>query len=249
MRTLRSIVFTSVLAGLFVGVMVTLAHQFATVPLVLASEAFEQQAGAAEATAAPHDHAAVGHDHGAAGRDPAAGAHDHGAQAEWAPADGLERTVFTALGDIVTAIGFALVLTSAYVLIGRPVSWREGVLWGLAGFAVFTLAPSLGLPPELPGMPAAELAPRQAWWIATVAATGAGLALLVLRRSVIAALVGVALIVAPHLVGAPTAPAVETAVPHQLWWQFVVAVTVTSFVFWVALGGVTGALIGRFSRA
>jgi cobalt transporter subunit CbtA len=243
MRTLRSIVFTSVLAGLIVGVLVTLAHQFGTVPLVLSSEAYEQQAGAG------HSHDAIAHDHGSTVPDHAAAGHDHGSGEAWAPADGFERTAYTALGDIVTAIGFALLLTSAYVLTGRAVTWREGVLWGMAGFAAFTLAPSLGLPPELPGMPAAELAPRQAWWVATVAATGAGLALLLLRRSVAAAILGVALIVAPHLVGAPAAPVAETAVPHQLWWQFVVAVTVTSFLFWVALGGVTGALIGRFSRA
>ena len=32
-------------------------------------------------------------------------------------------------------------------------SWRQGLFWGFAGFAVFTLAPGLGLPPELPAMP------------------------------------------------------------------------------------------------
>ena len=53
----------------------------------------------------------------------------------------------------------------------------------MAGFAVFMLAPSLGLPPELPGMPAAELGPRQVWWLLTAAATAAGLALLAFRRT------------------------------------------------------------------
>src|SRR3974390_3265881 len=44
-------------------------------------------------------------------------------------------------------------------------SWHEGLMWGLAGFAVFTLAPGLGLPPELPGVPAAPLLSRQLWWV------------------------------------------------------------------------------------
>jgi adenosylcobinamide kinase/adenosylcobinamide-phosphate guanylyltransferase len=50
------------------------------------------------------------------------------------------------------------------------------MFWGLAGFAVFTLAPGLGLPPELPAMPAADLLARQVWWIGTAAATAIGLA-------------------------------------------------------------------------
>ena len=45
---------------------------------------------------------------------------------------------------------------------GGVTGWRAGLLWGFAGFAVFTLAPGLGLPPELPAMPAAELLPRPA---------------------------------------------------------------------------------------
>ena len=66
--------------------------------------------------------------------------------------------------------------------------------WGLAGFAAFTLAPNLGLPPELPAMPAADLLARQAWWIGTVVATAAGLALIVFGRSPWFAVLGIALL-------------------------------------------------------
>ncbi|MGV8769566.1 CbtA family protein, partial [Pseudomonas aeruginosa] len=58
-------------------------------------------------------------------------------------------------------------------------TWQD-LLWGLAGYAVFCLAPSLGLTTELPGTAAADLVQRQYWWIATAAATAVGLALLVI---------------------------------------------------------------------
>ena len=55
-------------------------------------------------------------------------------------------------------------------------------------------------------------------------------------------MIGVVLIAAPHVIGAPPPADVATNVPESLWHDFVVAVTVTSFLFWVTLGGVTGAL-------
>jgi cobalt transporter subunit CbtA len=110
---------------------------------------------------------------------------------------------------------------------------------------VFTLAPSLGLPPELPGMPAGALAPRQIWWIATALATAAGLAVIVSRRSPWTVALGIALLAAPHLIGAPHAPEEVSEVPVSLWRGFVVAVMLTSLLSWAALGAVTGAFFKR----
>lgn len=121
-------------------------------------------------------------------------------------------------------------------------------MWGLAGFAVFTIAPGLGLPPELPGVPAAPLLSRQIWWTTAVLATSAGLGLIVFRRSMPAAIAGVVLIMLPHLIGAPELEHVETNVPSSLSHQFVVAVTLTSLVFWSLLGGLTSAAFAYFDR-
>ena len=110
---------------------------------------------------------------------------------------------------------------------GGIAGWRQGLFWGFAGFAVFTLAPGLGLPPELPAMPAADLAARQAWWIGCVLATAAGLALIVFGRPPALAALGVALLVLPHLFGAPQPPGHASPVPADLHRDFVVAVTVT----------------------
>ncbi|MFT4119795.1 CbtA family protein [Bradyrhizobium sp.] len=248
MSTFRSIVFSSVIAGFIVGLIVTAAQQFGTVPLILKAEVFEKAAEghqheaavAPQAAAAGNEHA--GHDHAG---------HDHGDEA-WEPRDGLERNVYTAAANVLTAIGFALLLAGFFAVrsgaTGASVSWHEGLIWGLAGFAVFTVAPGLGLPPELPGVPAAPLLSRQIWWLAAVLATAAGLALIVFRRSVPAAVAGVVLLILPHLIGAPELEHVETSVPSSLSHQFVAAVTMTSLVFWSLLGTVTSALFTRLDH-
>ena len=140
-------------------------------------------------------------------------AHEHDEEG-WAPADGFERTAFSVLANIVTGIGFALLLVAVSELFGGIRDWRQGVFWGLAGFAVFTLAPGLGLPPELPAMPAAELGPRQLWWVATVLCAATALGLLVYQRSLVAVLAAIALLVAPHLIGAPQPASYEIADPR-----------------------------------
>ncbi len=122
------------------------------------------------------------------------------------PADGVERTAFTLAANILTAIGYALALTGLISMRGKALGWREGLMWGLAGFACVMIAPLLGLPPELPGTPSAPLADRQVWWIATAAATACGLALIAFHRKPWTAVAAIVLIAAPHVIGAPAAP-------------------------------------------
>lgn len=242
MSIFRPIVFTAVLAGLLVGLAVTVVQHFGTIPLILAAEVYENGGEAA------HDHGAAGHDHGAASSETeaAAPAHDH-EPAFWAPADGVERTVYTALFNVITQVGFGLLLTAGLVLSRRPISWREGFLWGLAGFVIFSWAPSLGLPPELPGMPAAELGARQAWWIGTVVATAVSLGLVAFVRSPLAAAAAIVLFAVPHLIGAPMLAEMETAVPETLEHRFIVAALMTTLLSWSLLGGLVGAFFHRFA--
>lgn len=250
MHLFRNIVFTAALVGLIAGLALTAIQQFGTQPLIVKAEVIEQ--ANAEKAAQPHDHAAAGqHDHAAlTAQEEAAAAkatHEHGGD-EWAPADGAERFIWTAIANVVAGVGFALLLVAASELKGGLTSWREGLLWGLAGFAVFTLAPSIGLPPEAPGVEGAALLDRQIWWVGTAVATAAGLALIAFARSPWAALAAVALIAAPHIVGAPKPPA-PPAIPHDLEHGFVVAVIVTGFLFWAILGALAGVVRPRFAGA
>ena len=236
MPVFRSIVFSAALAGLIVGIVISIAQFFGTVPLIQQSEVYERKAAATPSAAHSHAVAAKDQDN--------APAHEN----EWEPEEGFQRNAFTVGANILTAIGFALLLTGAYAIRGRQVTWREGLLWGLAGFVVFTAAPGLGLPPELPGMPVADLTARQTWWIATAAATAGGLCLLVLRSAAWSAILGLALIALPHLIGAPLAPESHSAVPAALSHRFIVVVTLTSLLFWALLGVATSVAFERISR-
>src|SRR5450755_4122803 len=233
MPVFRSIVFSAALAGLIVGAVISVAQLFGTVPLIQQSEVYERKA--AEALPAAREHVDVPHDHTLA--------HNH--ESEWEPEDGFQRNAFTVAANILTAIGFALLLTGVYAIRGRPVTWREGLLWGLSGFVVFTAAPGLGLPP---GMPVAELAARQTWWIATATATSIGLCLLAFRPAAWAAVLGLGLIALPHLIGAPLAPESHSEVPAALSHRFIVVVTLTSLLFWALLGVSTSITFRRISR-
>ncbi|WP_192180992.1 CbtA family protein [Mesorhizobium amorphae] len=248
MNLFRNVVFIAAIAGLVAGVVLACMQAFATVPLILKAEVYEQAGGGHqhEYAAAPAANATDTNAMSSAAPAPAeaaAPAEDEG----WAPADGFERFAFSVLANIVTGIGFALVLVAVSEFAGGIGNWRQGVFWGLAGFAAFTLAPGLGLPPELPAMPAADLTERQIWWWATVAATAAGLGLIAFRKSLPLAILAVVLIVAPHIVGAPQPDSFETPIPEGLHHQFVVAVTVTNLVFWLVLGAVVGVVRGRFT--
>ena len=179
-----------------------------------------------------------------------AAGHDHSAE-EWGPEDGFERIAFTLLANVLTAIGFALIVLVAMMastklarnVDGFRFDWRYGLIWGGAGYLVFWLAPAIGLPPEIPGATAAALETRQLWWIFAVVCTASGLAGLAFGKSWWrwAALL---LVVVPHLVGAPhhdgemfagqTADAASAL--EILAHRFIGATAIANAVLWLVLG-------------
>lgn len=151
------------------------------------------------------------------------------------------RLLDTLLFNVLTGVGFALVLSAILTLRGQPVGLQQGLLWGAAGFVAAALAPSIGLPPELPGMSAAALAERQLWWLLTVAATSAGLALIAFGRNPALKFAGAALLVIPHLFGAPHPVASDAGgVPAELAARFTAVSLASMAVFWAVLGGCCG---------
>ena len=124
---------------------------------------------------------------------------------------------------------------------------REGLLWGLGGFTAFTLSPALGLPPELPGTIAADLASRQAWWAFAALGAAGGLAVLAFGRGWWRLPAGLTLLVLPHAVGAPHVDAFGGAVPAELAAQFVAKSIVVSAIFWAVLGWLAGGFFKRFT--
>ena len=143
---------------------------------------------------------------------------------------------------------FGLVLLALMVLKGDRIDARHGLLWGAAGFVAASLMPALGLPPELPGTPAGELADRQIWWWATVVASAAGIALIAFGRHWALKAVGLLLLVLPHAIGAPVPPGHEVDYPGALAGEFVIASLVVSAVLWTLAGTSAGWIHERLSR-
>ncbi len=210
----------ALVAGVVAGLALTGAQAVRALPLIHQAEVYETAA---------HAHAS------AASADEEAG---------WQPAEELERFTFALLADLLVGIGFALLLVAGYGFFG-PVGWQKGLLWGLGGFAAFTLAPALGLPPELPGTDSAALVARQLWWIATAGGTAAGFMLVAFAPRWWWKALGVALVALPHLIGAPHPDQAAAAAPAELAERFVTASIFANLVFWMVLGPVSAILFAR----
>jgi cobalt transporter subunit CbtA len=210
----------ALLAGILAGALASAAQMVRVVPLILEAEVFEVA-----------DHSGNAAD-----------------EATWSPEDGVERTTYTVTASLLVGIGFGLLLAGAFVLAemaGRSIDAFRGLLWGLAGFLVFALVPSVGLPPELPGTVAAELLARQLWWIGTAGATALGLGLIAFGRPPWLKALALPLMVLPHLIGAPQPPEHGGSAPAELAREFVIASLATTGLFWIALGTTSGWLYKR----
>lgn len=240
---IRDMILSSVIAGVLAALALTLIQALWVTPLILEAETFEQSAAPMttppQETHPPSDGAHAEHHHDANGH------HHHGDA--WAPEDGWQRTLATAVSNSLLGIGFALMLTGIYAL-RRPQGVIQGMAWGLAGFIVFFASPSLGLPPELPGTEAASLTDRQVWWLATAASTAVGLAFLFLQKRWAVRLLALPLLLAPHVLGAPHPAIAYSTAPEELQQSFRIATLIVNAAFWVLLGALSALVYQRFTR-
>ena len=216
---IKRIAQTAGFTGLLAALLLTLLQSVWVAPLILQAETYEKSP-----TAMVHEH-------------------EHDEEA-WEPENGWQRVLSTTGGNLVVAVGFALMLAGLYTL-RAPNRTSQGLIWGLAGYATFCLAPTLGLPPELPGTAAADLLQRQIWWVGTAASTAVALALLVLGRHWALKLLGVVIVVIPHVIGAPQPQTYSSLAPEELETQFRMASQLTNAVFWLALGLISAWLFRR----
>jgi cobalt transporter subunit CbtA len=214
------IVFSACLAGLFSGLVLTGVQMFRVVPIILEAETYEVSEAQPDA--------------------------QQQAGEAWAPEDGLDRSFWKAFSNVLTGIGFALLLVAMYSLRDR-VGWQQGLAWGLAGYAVFFLNPSVGLTPEIPGAQAAALGTRQAWWLATVLCTAIGLSMLVFVKHWGWKAAGGLLLVIPHIVGAPQPDMHGGSAPQALADAFVTATAIANAIFWLVLGASSAWAFGKLT--
>lgn len=216
----RNLFLAALVAALCAGLVTSAFQAWRVTPLIFAAEAYE--GGEAEA----HDHEAEAA--------PAAEAHAHDAD-EWAPQDGFERTAYTLVSNLLMAAGYALIIGAVSVAFNLPITFANALYWAFGGFAAFSLAPALGLPPGMPGMPVADTFARQVWWFGAAISTGAAFILVAKIRAPWALAVAIVLVLLPQFIAAPAAPADPSDVPPRLTAEFVSVVLFNAALFWVAL--------------
>ena len=213
--------FTSALfAGLAAGIIAAALQLIFAIPLLLEGELYESGIRV----------------HFAASLDSAV-------QSPSGPAEGLSQNMsrhLTTLGfNMVAYTAFALILVAAMALVaryGHSVTPKAGLVWGLAGFIALHLAPAFGLPPEMPGSIAVEIAQRQMWWIMTVFLTTVGLASIAFGSSIMAWAIGVLCLALPHIIGAPHLDTYYGIAPPELASQYVTRSLGVAAASWTVLG-------------
>ncbi len=226
---MQKILLTALAAGIVAGLSTFAIQTAKLTPLILQAEVYEEAESAKQEATETAMHETHEHEHN---------------EETWEPANGFERNAYRLLADIGMGIGFALILVGAFTLRGEKIDTKRGILWGLAGFATFSLAPTFGLPPELPTTLAADLNLRQIWWLGTAIATATGLYMAIFPRQNIIKILGIAILALPHIIGAPHGP-VGGIVPTELNAQFASASLTVMVIFWIVLGAASGWLYGN----
>ncbi|HUY26880.1 MAG TPA: CbtA family protein [Candidatus Binataceae bacterium] len=222
MTTLSRTLYAALVAGAAAGVLLFVLQSWTTLPLIHQAERYET----GQAPVHTHSHANE-------------------------PSDNqLVRAAYTATGDVLVGIGFAMLLTAMYALSGKSGLGR-GLLWGLAGFATFHLAPALIVPPSIPALELAPLSIRQAAWLTAAFCTGLGLAIFAFGP-IAAKVGGLLLLFLPSVLfrfffsvsgsGIPS-PALS-ALEHL----FVVYVLGDFLLFWLVLGAISGWMLRSSGR-
>lgn len=241
----QKLVTGALIAGCAAGLIAALLHFWFVQDLILTGEQYES--GALTHFAAGGDTAMA---HGAAA-DGAAATHDHDSHEhgqEHGEDAGAMRDVLTVAFTVLIYVAYGFILMAGFgaaSAAGKRIGPVQGLLWGLGGYAVFQLAPAMGLAPELPGSVAADLGARQVWWWATAVLTAGGLlALGYGRKPWVFVLAGAALAL-PHVVGAPVLDAYYGVAPPELAAMFTARVLGVGLVAWAVLGWVAGAVWAR----
>lgn len=238
----------ALVAGLIAGALQTVVQHAKVIPLILEAEKYEGGAPIHEHTSGLQLSIVTSAQAQQSSTENAPAAPAVATEEEGGILFGVGRSAGTLMANLVAGAGFSLLLMAAVVVTGRSLTLANGALWGAAAWLTFHLMPAVGLPPELPGFPAAELFDRQAWWIGTVIATAVSLYLIVLRKEPVAKAAGVVLMLVPHVIGAPQPTDIASNVPAILAAEFAVATLSAGLLFWIVLGLVMGAINDRWIK-
>ena len=153
------------------------------------------------------------------------------------------RDGLSVIFSMLTYTGYALILIAAMGLAedrGARIDGRTGLLWGIAGFVAFHLAPGFSLAPEVPGVAAGDLTARQIWWFATAGVSALALWLIAFGSGWGVWGLAVLLLLAPHVIGAPQPDVFAGTVPPELASLYAARALGVGLAAWVMLGCFAG---------
>ena len=153
------------------------------------------------------------------------------------------RDGLSLLFSMIIYIGYAFLLISAMTLRLQTsddrITFHQGIVWGIIGYIAVHLAPDISLPPEVPGVAAAEVQSRQIWWFTTVFLTVIGIWLIAFKPKIKYFFIGSALIIAPHIFGAPEPNMFTGPAPTEIGALFASRALGIGLVSWAILGGLS----------
>mgnify|MGYP001423965872 FL=1 len=214
----KKIIITALFAGFIVGVVSALLQLIYVQPILLHAELYET--------------GSLTH----FGENNSQGAH-------YNSAFDFQRNGLSILFSALIYTGYALILVSliAYASsLNLKIDNVRSILFGVCGFFAVQLAPAFGLPPELPGAAAAELFPRQIWWFFCVLVTILGIWIVSFSQKIPYVLIGIIIILVPHIVGAPEPEFFVGPTPPELASHFASRTLALGAASWVLLGYLSG---------
>ncbi|TGM98162.1 CbtA family protein [Leptospira yasudae] len=241
-------------AGLIAGLTYGILLQFLVGPLILKAEAFETKTETTSAHSHSHGTGVKAHHH-----------HETTVSEGDSSAPSGKRFLWTWIGCLLLGLAFGILATLAHsILEFRNIlsseffsaSWKPSLLIAVSGFLIFVGIPSLGLPPQLPGVIGSEedFESRQFWWLQSVVLSSIGLILSLYLQIVFSKGRSIALLLCVllwillfgFLFWIPGVPphSTETPVPSSLRVEFVFNSIIANLVFW----SVIGFLVTRFLR-
>jgi cobalt transporter subunit CbtA len=149
---------------------------------------------------------------------------------------------------LLAGAGFAILMVGVSMLTNIPITKQNGLIWGICGFVAVSLAPSIGLPPQLPGMPAIDLHTRQIWWVSTILFTSAAIYLWIKAKDHWWRIVAIFFAFAPQLFAPVIAAKTEGNLPASLAAEFASSSLATNFIMWLAIGFFVSLALDKYQK-
>ncbi len=162
------------------------------------------------------------------------------------------RDILSILFSMIIYIGYAILLISAMTISqlksNTIISFHQGIIWGILGYIIVHLAPATSLPPEVPGVAAADLQSRQIWWFMTIFFTASGIWLIAFNSKMLPFIIGIILILAPHIFGAPEPASFTGPAPTEIGALFASRALGIGLISWAVLGGLSAIFLHKETK-